>query len=175
MTRIIALSGFKSSGKGAVAQTLAAEGFVLVKFVDPLKNMLRAFGLSEREIEGDLKERPCDLLCGVTPRSAMQTLGTEWGRRLVHGDLWVNAWRSRALQHELVVVDDCRFPNEARVVSDLGGMIWRVVRPGYNGDGHESERHALPYDAEILNDGTLADLHARTLDLMVKFLPTMQR
>jgi hypothetical protein len=41
----------------------------------------------------------------------MQELGTAWGRGL-HPDFWVNLWREEAIKHPLVVVDDCRFPNE---------------------------------------------------------------
>ena len=42
--------------------------------------MLYQLGLGEAHIEGALKEVPCELLGGKTPRYAMQTLGTEWGR-----------------------------------------------------------------------------------------------
>jgi hypothetical protein len=48
-----------------------------VKFAGPLKSMCMALGLTEAHIEGHLKEVPCELLCGQTPRHAMQTLGTE--------------------------------------------------------------------------------------------------
>jgi hypothetical protein len=79
--RLIALTGYAGSGKSTLADILACEhGFTVVKFAGPLKAMLRALGLDEREIEGDLKEQPCQLLAGHTPRRAMQTLGTEWGR-----------------------------------------------------------------------------------------------
>jgi hypothetical protein len=42
----------------------------------------------------------------------MITLGTEWGRDLVHADIWTRLWAARAECFPLVVADDVRFPNE---------------------------------------------------------------
>ena len=98
----------------AVGHLVAKHGFVRVRFADPLKAMMRQLGPGEREIDGDLKEVPSAILGGQTPRYAMQHLGTEWGRNLIHPDLWVMAWKERAKQCERVVADDCRFPNEVQ-------------------------------------------------------------
>ncbi len=88
----------------------------------------------------------------------MQTLGTEWGRNLIASDLWIRAW-----QHALanvpagvpVVVDDCRFPNEADAVVAAGGICVRIERLFSNGAGtasvHESEQHALPAVSTLVN------------------------
>lgn len=128
MTRLIALTGLAGAGKSVIAKHLVAKhGYRVEKFAGPLKDMLRGFGLTERHIEGDLKELPCELLGGQTPRYAMQTLGTEWGRNIISPSLWVDAWSSRAAAGP-VVCDDCRFPNEAAAVRALGGIIVRVVR-----------------------------------------------
>ncbi|MGV1762806.1 deoxynucleotide monophosphate kinase family protein [Rhizobium rhizogenes] len=92
-----------------------------MKFAGPLKAMLagfyRACGLDDdeihRKLEGDLKEEPCQHLCGKTPRHAMETLGTEWGRKLIGGNLWTNAWFAKVERTAgPVVVDDVRFVNE---------------------------------------------------------------
>jgi hypothetical protein len=153
MTEVIALSGRIGVGKSYAAAHLQKQGFTLVKFAGPLKDMMRALGLNEREIEGDLKEEPCDLLCGRTPRLAMQTLGTEWGRNLIAQGLWVEIWKARARKHECVVVDDCRFANEAAAVRALGGL---VIRLRSKGDGaaalHSSEDIQLAADATVYND-----------------------
>jgi hypothetical protein len=62
-------------------------GFARVRFAGPLKAMMAALGCTNAEIDGDRKEVPCDLLGGKSPRWAMQTLGTEWGRKLIGDDL----------------------------------------------------------------------------------------
>ncbi len=48
---------------------------------------------TEDKIEGSLKAKPCSLLAGKTPRHAMQTLGTEWGRNCIGDGFWINLWR----------------------------------------------------------------------------------
>jgi hypothetical protein len=128
--------------------------------------MLRAIGLSEREIEGDLKEQPCELLCGQTPRFAMRSLGTEWGRNLMGEHIWARAWLPRVVPllnagHN-VCVEDCRFPNESAAIKTLGGNIIRIRTDEPAPIEHVSEAHALPYDVSIFNEkASLEVLHAR--------------
>lgn len=174
---IIALVGFARSGKGAVADFLVSErGFVKMKFADGLKNMLRSLGLSEREIEGDLKEQPCALLGGQTPRHAMLTLGTEWGRDMIHRDLWALALKKKLLDStaDRIVIDDCRFLNEAEIIHNLGGTIWHIFRPGYGPiKNHPSEWEHLKIaaDFKIDNSGALEDLRSDVLAKMSNATP----
>lgn len=174
---VIGLTGLAGSGKSTVANHLVDEwGGHRVPFAAPLKRMLRTFledqgaGLAVacRLTDGDLKEEPSDLLGGATPRRAMQTLGTEWGRGL-SSSLWIDAWR-RAVEDRawkeavdgetvLIVADDVRFPNEVEAIRSLGGMIIRVERPvrghldGSAAD-HVSETQDLGEpDMVLLNDG----------------------
>lgn len=161
---IVGIIGFAHVGKSQVAQTLIDEyNFTRIKFSDGLKNMLRAIGLTEDEIEGDLKEKPCEKLGGQTPRHAMITLGTDWGRKLIHEDLWVLAWRKYVLDSpaDYIVVDDCRFLNEAGMMRRLGGVIWHVERPGYGPVKHhqsELEHLEIRTDALLKNDGSVEQL-----------------
>lgn len=132
-TKVIALTGPAGSGKSEAAHYLAyGHNFEPVKFAGPLKAMLRAFysavGLDAFEIEdrleGHLKEVPCAYLMGKTPRHAMETLGTEWGRECIHPDLWINAWSAKVDRvNGPVVVDDCRFQNEAEIARAKGGVV----------------------------------------------------
>ena len=98
MKNLIALTGLAGSGKTTAADYLVkAHGFACISFAGPIKSMLRTLGLTalediEEVFEGEGKEKPNRLLCGKSPRFAMQTLGTEWGRDLIGPDLWVNAW-----------------------------------------------------------------------------------
>lgn len=161
---VIAFSGLAGSGKSTAANHLVtARGFARVRFAGPLKAMMAALGLTHAQIDGDKKESPCELLGGKTPRHAMQTLGTEWGRDLIASDLWIRAWQAavdRLPADQPVVVDDCRFPNEAEAVRAAGGVIVRIIRPGAGSAaaGHASEGQALPFAATIANDGPVGDL-----------------
>jgi len=163
--KIIGLVGRLGSGKTTAAEYLEEQyGFSRVKFADPLKDMLRAIGLDEDHIEGHLKEEPCDLLMGQTPRHAMQTLGTEWGRNCIHPNLWVRLWMERAGTKRIVIADDCRFPNEMAAIRENGGTLIRIVPdfPGFKNAPitHESEQYAVDcdVDVEVTNNGSISEM-----------------
>lgn len=154
LPRIIGISGKIGAGKSTAAGYFIERGYRLVKFADPLKSMLRAIGLNEDEIEGSLKETSCEKLSGATPRFAMQTLGTDWGR-MIHPDFWVHLWASEAAKYQFVVADDCRFQNEAAAIRARGGAILGIKR-GNNlsaQSNHPSENQDLIADISILNEG----------------------
>ena len=167
--KIIGLVGPSGSGKSAAAKVLTnTYGFRLAPMAGPLKRMLIAGGLQYDDVYGGLKEVPNDILGGQTPRHAMQTLGTEWGRDHIHPDIWVNMWtasyRRDAVESgygllQPVVVDDVRFDNEVQAIRDLGGVIVEVFRPGaVYSTTHRSEKGVGIIDARINNTGDLTHL-----------------
>lgn len=174
MTQIIGITGRKYHGKDSVARELVAQGFLIVRFAGPLKAMLRAFyaehGVDprtiERKIEGDLKEHPCPLLRGKTPRYAMQTLGDEWGRQLISDDLWTESLVYRVEGKDKVAVPDVRYPNEGDTLARMDAELWRVDASDrvHNNDSsnHASETSVdtLAVHKEISNNGTLFELSA---------------
>lgn len=180
MTKIILLTGPAGAGKTTAGNILSTvHGFALLKFATPIKSMLYGLGLTEEHIEGSLKEVPCDLLGGRTPRYAMQTLGTEWGREIMHPAIWIEVmigWIKR-LQHESdlftrdIVIDDTRFPNEiTRIALEFIPQegfeveVWDIV-PNFSdfkpsvGSEHSSER-----DLSFLANQTL---HNHTREQLV--------
>jgi len=177
--QLIAFTGLKGSGKDTAAEVLVGYGFKLLKFADSLKNMVRAYlrtngipeDMIERYIEGDMKEVPLDVWEGCSTRYIMQTLGTEWGRYKIGDSLWVNSFKRRAAVHDLVVCTDVRFNNEVNVIRSLGGKVYRIVRPGQeNNDMHESERGIILLNVagEIVNDGSIADLHSKVKKVVLR-------
>lgn len=182
---IVGFTGFKGSGKDTAAAVLLQQpyNFTIAKFADGIKAMLGQFyyysGLStpevQRRIEGDLKEEPDPfLLQGKTPRWAMQTLGTEWGRDLMGENIWVTATMSKI--HNLlsvknyrgVVVTDIRFPNEAAAIKDAGGILIRIERDQNVIDLHESEKYilTLPVDYVIVNNDTKELLAEQVMEIV---------
>lgn len=163
---IIGLCGLAGSGKSEVAKVLLEQGnFERIAFADPMKSMLSAVGFTHAQLYGDQKEvEVADL--GKTPRQMMQTLGSDWGRNLVHPEIWVNLWLRQVMgTKNHVVVDDVRFPNEIETIHGLGGEVWRINRPGIPEMGHESERHvtSLAVDVNIFNEHGLQELRHRAL------------
>lgn len=174
--QLIALySPVMQSGKSEVAKALQlSRGFKLVKFADPFRAFIRDIlvqggaspEMAERMVEeGALKERPIPAL-GVNVRRMLQTAGSDWGRQLIHPDLWVNLARikiERTLAAGVpVVVDDLRFPNEYEMVLQMGGHPVKVVRTGTRPyQGHASEGLLEGYPMTVLeNNSTLPELRA---------------
>ena len=174
---IIALTGRKYSGKDTAADCFTALGYERVKFAGALKEMLRALyrycGMPaneiERRIEGDMKEEPCDVLCGETSRRAMETIGTEWGRQMIAEEIWVSALKMRAVHSGKVIVTDLRFPNELQAMRALGGIVGRIIRPKFHGgtaSAHISEQYVddMQVDFEVRNNGTVDALHKNIIE-----------
>lgn len=161
LPRVIALTGLAGAGKSTVAGMLADYGYTLVKFAGPLKAMIAALGFTDWQIENDRESR-YGALNGKTMRHAQQTLGTEWGRKCMGEDFWLELWLHEV--HRVgcrVVVDDCRFPNEAHAVRQLGGVIWSIEGRGGIAGNHASESGigSAP-DRIIVNTGPITELRA---------------
>jgi len=167
LPRLIGLySPAPASGKTTVANLLIEHR--RVSFAAPLKHavwtLLGEFGIPGFHFAYEDKEAIIPEL-GVSARHMMQTLGTEWGRACIHPDFWVMIARSKA-QHIMnngrsVVIDDVRFPNEAAMIRDLGGELWRIDRPGVSYDGDHSSEGGLEDitpDRVIVNDGSVTQL-----------------
>lgn len=130
--KLIAFTGPAFSGKTTAANAIvqACDG-KRISFADPIRDMLAAIGISHEQLTHD-KHEPVAWL-GKTPRELMQTLGTEWGRELVHPQIWLTITKLRIAAHgnaTPIVIDDCRFDNEAKLVHALGGKVVRIDRRG---------------------------------------------
>lgn len=89
----------------------------------------------------------------LTPRLLLQLTGTEFGRNIVHTNIWVNSLMSEyRLKNQLTQIDyitskgalhqkdlypnwiitDLRFPNELKAIKDKDGISIRVKRSPYD-------------------------------------------
>lgn len=162
------------SGKTTVANYLHGHGYRILPFAQSLKRMAQIFltelGLSESEIE-QFMHRDKELLIphhnlNVSVRHICQTLGTEWGRSCIHPTVWLMCWKRKAQelldQGMSIVVDDMRFPNEAQIIRQLGGELWRVERPASQRTTFHASEGSLDgytFDRRIVNDSSLLDLY----------------
>lgn len=159
---LIAISGVKGSGKSLTAEAikeLASPNVVKrLSFALPMRLMLVSLGVPSENVFGDqqAKNEPLEAFGGVTVRHLLQTLGTDWGRNMINPNIWVNAAQRMIQDNVTCVFDDLRFPNEACMIRQNGGLIISVRCQGAEEqakDQHESEAHyaSLPYDILIEN------------------------
>ena len=194
---IVGLVGLIGAGKGTVADLLVERhNFIKESFANSVKDAVSAiFGWDRALLEGDTPESRAwreqkddfwseKLGREMSPRLALQLMGTEAGRDVFHPDLWVHTVLNRCAKspNNNYVIADVRFPNEIKVIQEAGGVVIRVKR----GDEPEWYNVALKVnkknnyygmaeqypnvhfsewawigsdiDAEIANNSTLEDL-----------------
>lgn len=155
---IIGVVGFAGSGKGTVSDLLVDNyGYKKMAFADPVKDATAViFGWDRSLLEGDtdesraFRETPDAFWSErfgfeVTPRWALQKMGTEGGRDTFHDSLWVTALERR-IDCDNIVISDVRFPNEIKKIKSLGGYVVRVIR------GDEPEWYDTAYKQNTLVD-----------------------
>jgi hypothetical protein len=159
------------SGKTLAATVLVHKGYQPVSFAEPLKRMITEFLVSfGYEKEQAIKLAWVDKAVVIKELNAscrylLQTLGTQWGRDYVCDDVWIRAWKARASKFDAVIADDVRFPNEAEAIKEMGGEMWKIVRPSAGHDWSHVSEGALDewngFDRIIENDGTLEEFRAK--------------
>lgn len=143
MTQIIAFSGRKQSGKTVCSEflkeLLLSNGYsdvVMYNFADPLKQdiCMNMFGLTYIQCYGedDSKNELVDAYWEgqqLTARNLMQLIGTDLFRKL-NTNIWINALinKIKRSNHEIVIVSDCRFPNEVEAIKKHDGLVFRLNR-----------------------------------------------
>jgi hypothetical protein len=158
---VIGLAGPAQVGKSQIA-SIIQERFprlfaLQVKnygFADPIKDMLAAgLGLDYEDNEGGRKEKTHPIY-GCSPRQMQQLLGTEWGRNLIHPDLWVLIAKQRclAVDADVVIFNNVRYENEAAFVREQGVLVHVYGRGGIK-TNHSSENGVVrePEDLGVNN------------------------
>jgi len=155
----IAFSGKMQVGKTTSADYLVHKyGFIKLSFAGKLK-----------EIAKDLW--PEQFECGQKPRKLLQDLGMKM--REIDQDVWVKYLVRivRSLPKESnIVIDDLRFMNEYKALKNEGFFVVLVLRdvPPSPFGNHPSEKEVeqMPYDALLLNTGTLDRLYEKLDKIM---------
>ena len=172
---IVGMAGYKRVGKDTAAEVLVTDfGFDRYALADPLKQAVSAlFGFAPEEINGEAKDL-AHLFWNITPRQALQVVGTELIRNELRKhfphitNLHIERMKQEARLHDDLVITDVRFPDEVEAVQDLGGIVIRIHRPGYEASAHPSETliDTAPVDYEVINDASKIDLQDRIVAIV---------
>ena len=187
---IIGLCGRMRSGKTEIAKICEEYGYEKLYFALPLKqlcadildisidelNRAKNEGIDigvtigkdicdilseETEIPLDVVTETCDGVLISNVRQMLQFIGTDLIRKY-KTDWHVNRIRAMIDENKNYVIDDVRFPNEKKMIEDLGGDCWFVTRTTLdNISNHESETSLTWKDCwnkVIINDTTLSNL-----------------
>jgi len=140
---IIGICGLIGSGKGTVADILVNDyGYSKVSFADKLKDgVAQVFGWNRQMLEGDTDESRAwreqvdefwskETGREITPRLVLQEFGTDCMRNGFFDGVWVSLLKKQLIENPNTnfVIPDVRFENEASMISEIGGKVWRVRR-----------------------------------------------
>ena len=100
--------------------------------------------------------------CGpMTAREVLQVVGTDIFRNMIYGNVWAQApFNQDWTGYDVVIITDCRFPNEKQVTEENRGIIIRLVRDTGLVDNHTSETALDGVDFKVVyyNNGTIEQL-----------------
>jgi hypothetical protein len=156
--KIIGIIGAIGSGKDTIAEYLIeTQHFDKYAFASKVKDVACVvFGWNREMMEGlTPKSRKwreeVDEYWGITPREAMQKIGTEMFRKHIDDQIWIKAL-IREIQYKSnsrrIVITDCRFENEIQAVKDMGGKIIYVQRGNEPEWAHKSIKAFEDYNSE---------------------------
>jgi hypothetical protein len=204
---IIGLMGHSKSGKDAIADYLVDEyEYEKVALADPMKRFCQeAFEFTDEQLWGPSERRnapdgryprrvegpPPRNEC-LSPRVALQLLGTEWGRHC-YEDVWVDyairvatklagtnvdgVMITYYMYHQSgglmlgashpaptgIVIPDVRFANELAAIKKAGGKVLRVVRNGADGNVGVAN-HASETEQKLIPDSEIDGVIINNVD-----------
>ena len=191
---IIGMCGLIGTGKDTVADILVNNyNFIKVSFADKLKDGVASVFSWDREmLEGTTDESRTwreqkdefwsrETNEHITPRLVLQMFGTDCMRNGFYNGIWVSIVKQQIINNpnNNFVIPDVRFPNEAKMIKEVNGEVWRICRGpdpqwfiSYVKDNivptdvHESERQwaKLDFDCVIHNNDTIIDLKNQVSD-----------
>jgi hypothetical protein len=190
MPKIIAICGAKRSGKDVLADHLVNNyNYNRLSFATPLKLAVKAlFNFDDEQVgigkdNGNSKKDIIDTNWGITPRSALQFIGTEIMQDKIQEllpnikkNFFANTLKnyiSKFNIDEKIVISDLRFMHEYDMLLNIPNikvddiMIIRIIRPS-NICVDEVEPHIseleymnIPYDIILVNNGTIDNFISR--------------
>ena len=194
---IIGMCGLIGTGKDTVADILVSNyNFIKVSFADKLKDgVATVFSWDREMLEGTTDESRTwreqkdefwsrETNEHITPRLVLQMFGTDCMRNGFYNGIWVSIVKQQIINNPNInfVIPDVRFPNEAKMIKEVNGEVWRICRgkdpqwfTSYIKDNivptdvHESEWKwaKLDFDCVIDNNNTITDLKNQVSDHLV--------
>lgn len=184
--RIVGITGLAGSGKDSALKFMQicpvlSDLYRQIAFAEPLKEIARIVGFTSNQLTDRTLKEATDSFWGISPRQFLQMCGTEMFRNVWRQDCWVEMARlkirnMRNFEHDnrMVFITDVRFPNEAQMIKDEGGVIVKILRPSVDiGSTHASEAQIKDIAADLIIENDAPNARAWSVKFtynLVKFL-----
>lgn len=190
------ITGKMGTGKSTVASILKTYGFAEQMFARPIKTFAISAGFTHAQVYGTQSQKlEIDEFWGISAREFMQKFGSEVGRTAIpqiipdmkmnSRTLWARIVEKKITKDPLMVLSDGRFPDEAKLVKDHGGIIIKITRdnvcgcevvcvgPCVNVTGDHGEHQSetamdeIVSDYHIINNGSMEDLETVVKEILI--------
>jgi len=170
--KILGLCGYAKVGKDTAAHGMP--DWYRAAFADSLKEdlqpLFRRIGIN---------------LSNPKQKEMARPMLVEWGRlgRAIRPDFWIERLFERIqiwqtlFPERATIVTDVRYLNEVKAIEERGGIIYYVIRPGFQGANEEETRSIAeilkerPNIPNIVNCGTPEELGAKLLKVVYEEKP----
>lgn len=174
---IVGFHGRAGSGKDT-----AAEGFdkflisdkgigesIHLAFAKPLKDAAKIlFNFKDEQLYDTRLKEETDNRWNKSPRQILQWLGTDAIRKNISEDFFLIHMKQRVEESDnpFISITDVRFPNEAKLVREMGGFVIEILRDDKSTGGTEHSNHSTEQrlskdfvDYTVENNGTIDEFH----------------
>lgn len=175
--KIIGLGHYSRTGKSYTAEAIVKQIHKLdpcmrvgIKpFAWKLKQITHELyawaGLREPEFyetpEGAIQRDVKLAILNLTPIEVWVKFGTDAVRQQVYENTWLDYLLKNDHPYDVLIIPDVRFPNEFDAVRSAGGILTKVVRPGYGPRNTKADRALMgrvDWDYIIGSTGDLDEL-----------------
>ena len=174
---IIGITGKIGSGKSIICEEFKKIDFIEDNFASSLKRIGEIIGFENQQLYGTQEQKlEINNKWNISGREFMQKFGTEICRNILpqiipnmkldNNTLWVQIIKNKIeneYREKNIIIGDCRFEDEAKMIVDKGGIIIKTIRNNYIASeleqNHSSEKNIdkIKSNITILNDGSLND------------------
>jgi dephospho-CoA kinase len=175
---LIGISGKIGSGKSVICNEFKNVGFIEDNFANSLKQIGEIIGFEHYQLYGTQEQKlEINNKWNISGREFMQKFGTELCRNYLkqiipnmkidnNNSIWVQIIKNKIdneYKNKNVIIGDCRFLDEFKMIKDNGGIIIKIIREKIN-DNKSNDiydyiiNHEKNHSSETTIDNIIPDI-----------------
>ena len=182
---LIGITGKIGSGKTTASNYIVNHwSFQDYTMADPIKKIAKIFGFNDTQLYGTQSQKlEIHPHWGISAREFLQKIGTDIFRKElpktipninIERSVWCDIFKINFDKNSCIIVSDIRFLDEASLIKELGGYLFRIERPcelPENDSCHnhisETQMNDINVDFTINNNGTVQELYEKIDKIML--------
>jgi hypothetical protein len=107
---------------------------------------------------------------GISPRDLWIKYANDL--RAIHPYIWINLLFHKHKDCDLLLISDCRYPNEVKHIHSLGGKVIKIHREGekeFDDEADSALADWTDWDKVIENDSTLSNFYKKIANLCEEY------